>query len=132
MAEVADILRGPRSPPCVTGATSAPDLTAAAWHAPCATGTTASPPGYNSKAPPATSPDPGPEGEARRLPRRGAVAGNVERSARGFGHRKTLSTGLGKGVFATFGGTCPDLRKDQRTPWGVRAWGDEVGDVPPP
>ena len=62
-------------------------------------------------------PRPGPGGEARRRPRRGAGTGNVfERYLPRSGHPKTLRTGLGKGVSTTFGGTCPDQRKDQRTP----------------
>jgi hypothetical protein len=54
------------------------------------------------------------------------------RSSRGFAHRKMRSRALARAVATTFGGTCPDLRKGQRTPGGVRARGDEVGDVPTP
>ena len=53
-------------------------------------------------------------------------------TSRGSGHPKSPQNGPWQGVSTTFGGTCPDQRKDQRTPLGVRAWGDEVGDVPPP
>ena len=78
-------------------------------------------------------PRPGPGGEARRRPRWGAGTRNVWNDTSGeSGHPRSLRTGLGKEVPTTFGGTWPDQRKDQRTPWGVRAWGNEVGDVPPP
>ena len=78
-------------------------------------------------------PRPGPGGEARRRPRWGAGTRNVwNGTSGGSGHPKTLRTGPGKGVSTTFGGTCPDQRKDQRSPLGERAWGNEVGDVPGP
>ena len=123
----------PRSPPCATGATLAPDRTASASDAASATGTTTSPPGCNSRAPPVTSPDPGPGGEARRRPRRGAGIGNVlERYLARVWSPENPQNGLWQGVPTTFGGTWLDLRKDQRSPLGERAWGYESGDVPAP
>jgi len=123
----------PRSPPCVTGATSAPDRTACASGAACASGTTTSPPGCNSRAPRRNRPDPGPGGEARRRPRWGAGIGNaLERYLPRVWSPENPQTGLGKGVSTTFGGTWPDLCKDQRSPVGERAWGNEVGNVPAP
>ena len=134
IAEVADILRPGRQPALLAPprhrTSQLPHGTHRAHRALSAPGVTT---WVQRQSSTGEQPDPGPGGEAARRGWRGAGAGNVwSVTSVGSGHRKTLRTGLDTGVSTTFGGTWPDLRKDQRTPLGVRAWGGEVGDVPAP